>query len=272
MTTVFRRLLFARAAKILPQRILITGASSGIGAALAEAYAAPGIHLFLSGRDGERLAAVVACCQSKGAFAEGRCLDVRDAAAMADWIAACEAQGPLDLVVANAGISSGVGGENNHALQTRLIMGVNVDGVMNTVLPALDAMRPRRRGHVALVASVAGFRGLPSAPAYCASKAAVKVWGEGLRGWLARENIYVSVILPGFVESRITAANDFSMPLLMSAPKAARIIQNGLARNRGRIAFPWPTVFVSWLAAALPDWMMDWIGRRLPEKRATTES
>jgi short-subunit dehydrogenase len=174
---------------------------------------------------------------------------------MATWIAACEAAGPLDLLIANAGISAGVGGEPDFAAQTRLIFGVNLDGVLNTVLPAVEAMRQRGQGQIALVASVAGFRGLPSAPAYCASKAAVKVWGEGLRGWLAQDGVGVSVILPGFVESRITAANDFSMPFLMSAERAAAKIKRGLARNQGRIAFPWPTVFVSW------------VGRHLPEKK-----
>lgn len=250
-----------------PRRVMITGASSGIGHALALAYAAPGVSLYLSGRNAARLAAVVKECQARGADAEGRCLDVQDRPAMAAWIATCQAAAPLDLVVANAGISAGVGGEPDFDAQTRLIFGVNLDGVLNTVLPVVEAMRQRRQGQIALVASVAGFRGLPSAPAYCASKAAVKVWGEGLRGWLAGDGVGVSVILPGFVESRITAANDFSMPFLMPADRAAEKIKRGLARNRGRIAFPWPTVFVSWLAGALPDGVMDWIGRRLPEKK-----
>jgi short-subunit dehydrogenase len=246
---------------------MITGASSGIGQGLALAYAAAGVSLYLSGRDQARLAAVVSACQERGATVEGCCLDVQDREGMATWIAACEAAGPLDLLIANAGISAGVGGEPDFAAQTRLIFGVNLDGVLNTVLPAVEAMRQRGQGQIALVASVAGFRGLPSAPAYCASKAAVKVWGEGLRGWLAQDGVGVSVILPGFVESRITAANDFSMPFLMSAERAAAKIKRGLARNQGRIAFPWPTVFVSWLAGALPDGVMDWVGRHLPEKK-----
>lgn len=249
-----------------PRSVLITGASSGIGAALALAYAAPGVLLALSGRDETRLADIAARCRAAGASVMTRVLCVTDAPAMAAWVAEAEAAAPLDLVIANAGISAGTGGGGESADQTRAIFAVNVNGVLNTVLPAIEAMRPRRAGQVAIIASVAGFRGLPSAPAYTASKAAVKAWGEGLRGWLAREGIAVSVVLPGFVESRITAVNTFRMPFLMSAEAAAQRIRDGLARNRGRIAFPWPTVFGAWLMSVLPDALADRLTRSLPGK------
>lgn len=256
-----------------PRHALITGASSGIGQALAEHYARPGCYLSLSGRNAGRLAQVADRCRARGAEVSQTVLDVCDASAMAAWIAEADRLAPLDLVVANAGISGGTGGVaakasvgGESAEQARAIFATNLAGVINTVYPALEAMGPRRQGQIALVASVAGFRGLPSAPAYCASKAAVKVWGEGLRGALARDGIDLSVILPGFVESRITDANGFHMPLLMPAPRAARIIARGLARNRGRIAFPWPTVFACWLLATLPNALVDWLGRALPQK------
>lgn len=246
--------------------VLITGASSGIGAALAREYAAPGVRLALCGRDAARLEEVAAACRATGAEVAARVLSVTDAEAVAAWVAEADAAAPLDLVVANAGISAGTGDGSESADQTRAIFAVNVDGVLNTVLPALAPMRARRRGQVAIVASVAGFRGLPSAPAYCASKAAVKAWGEGLRGWLAGDGVRVSVILPGFVESRITAANRFRMPFLMPAEKAARLIRRGLERDRGRIAFPWPTVFGAWLLSVLPDALADRLTRGLPGK------
>lgn len=256
-----------------PRHILITGGSSGIGRALAEHYAASGVRLTLNGRNSERLAEVARICQARGAVVDVQSVDVCDAQAMADWIAGADAVAPLDLVIANAGISGGTGGVaassvigGESAEQARAIFATNLAGVINTVYPALAVMGPRRRGQLALVASVAGFRGLPSAPAYCASKAAVKVWGEGLRGAVAADGIAVSVILPGFVESRITDANTFKMPLLMPAERAARIISKGLARNRGRIAFPWPTVFGGWLLGALPDALIDGLGRLLPKK------
>ncbi|MGC2855689.1 SDR family NAD(P)-dependent oxidoreductase [Novispirillum sp. DQ9] len=246
--------------------VLITGASSGIGAALAREYAAPGVRLALCGRDAVRLEEVAAACRATGAEVAACVLSVTDAEAVAAWVAEADAAAPLDLVVANAGISAGTGDGSESAEQTRAIFAVNVDGVLNTVLPALAPMRARRRGQVAIVASVAGFRGLPSAPAYCASKAAVKAWGEGLRGWLAGDGVRVSVILPGFVESRITAANRFRMPFLMPAEKAARLIRRGLERDRGRIAFPWPTVFGAWLLSVLPDALADRLTRGLPGK------
>lgn len=246
--------------------IAITGASSGIGEALACRFAAPGVRLALTGRDAGRLEAVAETCRRRGAEVAAQVLDVTDAAAMQAFLTTQDVVRPFDLVVANAGISAGTGDGAEGPEQTRRIFAVNVDGVFNTLLPVIDVMRSRKSGQLAIVASVAGFRGFPGAPAYCASKAAVRVWGEGLRGWLAGDGVGVSVILPGFVESRMTAVNRFPMPFLMTAETAAEIIRRGLERDRGRIAFPWPTVFAAWLAAALPDAVVDRLTRRLPAK------
>lgn len=249
-----------------PRHVLITGASSGIGEALAIAYAAPGTTLSLIGRNADRLLEVTRRCQAAGARAESTVCDVTNEEALTAWMKARDEAEPLDLVVANAGISVGTGGFSENADQARRIMDVNVIGVMNTVLPAIDLMRPRRHGHIVIISSLAAFRGLAGAPAYGASKAAVRVWGEGLRPLLARDNIGVSVVCPGFVVSRITAVNRFHMPLLMQADKAANIIRRGIAANRGRIAFPWPIAAGVWLMAALPDRIADALGRRLPFK------
>jgi len=248
------------------QSILITGASSGIGAALAKHAAGPGISLTLIGRRESALREVAQSCESLQAHVDCRTVDVRDAIAMKDVIDAADTARPLDLVIANAGISSGTGSGGEGEAQTREIFAVNVDGVMNTVLPALAHMQSRRKGHVAIMSSLAGFRGLAGAPAYAASKAAVKSWGEGLRGALAKEGVGVSVICPGFVESGITAQNDFPMPFFMSAERAAKIIYRGLEHNRGRIAFPWPVVFGTWLLDALPNAAGDFLTARLPKK------
>ncbi len=246
--------------------MLITGGSSGIGKALALAYAAPGVRLSLTGRDKDRLESVAESCRTKGAETSHTSCDVTEADALAAWINQRDQARPLDLVIANAGVSAGSGGFSEDPAQTRRIMDVNVGGVMNTVLPAMDLMRPRRRGHIAIVSSMAAFRGLAGAPAYGASKAAIRVWGEGLRPLLARDNIGVSVICPGFVVSGMTAVNKFHMPFLMEADKAAQIILRGIADNRGRIAFPWPIGAGVWLMAALPDRIADALGRRLPFK------
>ena len=245
------------------QHILITGASSGIGEALAMAYAAVGVTLSLSGRNEARLGAVAEACRQRGASVDAAARDVTDRDAMASWITSRDQISPIDLVIANAGVSAGIGESDD---TTRRIFAINLDGVINTVLPALAVMRPRKRGQFALISSLASFRGMGGAPAYCSSKAAVRVWGEGLRGALAGEGIGVSVVCPGFVTSRMTDVNTFPMPFLMSAEKAAAIIQRGLAANTGRVAFPWPMLFGVWFLALLPDAVAGAFTRVLPRK------
>lgn len=246
--------------------ILITGASSGLGAGLARAFAASGTTLHLSGRDLARLDEVAGQCRAKGAQVHLRQIDVTDPAACADWVLASESVSPLDLVIANAGISAGTGGGGETAEQTRTIFATNVDGVFNTVMPALPPMQSRRRGQIAIMSSLASFRGFPGAPAYCASKAAVRVWGEGLRGEMAPFGIGVSVICPGFVETPMTAVNRFRMPFLMDVERASRIMARGLEENRGRIAFPWPMHVMARIAGCLPSRLMDRIAAGMPKK------
>lgn len=249
-----------------PRAILITGASSGIGEALARLYARPGMRLALTGRDAGRLAAVAAACRGAGADVLEGAIDATDAASMARFVAEADAVAPLDLVIANAGISGGTHGGDERPEQVRAIMAVNVDGVLNTVLAALPLFQTRRRGQIAIMSSLASFRGFPGAPAYCASKAAVRVWGEGLRGELAPQGIEVSVVCPGFVVSRMTAQNRFPMPLLMPVERAAGLVARGLAANRARIAFPWRLYFAAWMVGALAPALTDpWLAR-LPKK------
>ena len=249
-----------------PQAILITGASSGIGAALAREYAAAGITLYLLGRNSERLQAVANDCRAKGATVRTAMIDVTDKDAMQAYIEQADAQTPLDLVIANAGISAGTGGTQEPADQVEKIFNVNVNGVLHTVQPAVARMAARKKGHIAIIASLAGMRALPSCPAYSASKAAVRYYGDALRGALHADGVMVSVICPGYIHTPMTAVNDFRMPLVMSAARAARIIRCGLNRRKARIAFPlalyWP---LCWLAA-LPVFLTDGLFRRLPAK------
>jgi short-subunit dehydrogenase len=269
-----RRRLEAGTAMKDPRSILVTGGTSGIGEALALAYAAPGRVVALTGRDPERAAAVAAACRALGAEALAETIDAADGPAMAEFVARLHARMPLDLVIANAGVSAGTGGGSESGEQARRILRVNIDGVVNTVMPAIDCMlaKPaagaKRRGQIAIMSSLAGFRGFPGAPAYCASKAAVKVWGEALRGELHAKGIGVSVICPGYVRSRMTEKNRFPMPFLMDAGRAARIIRRGLARNKARIAFPWPMHALVALIAGLPPGVTDPLFRRLPKKAA----
>lgn len=251
-----------------PRSILITGASSGIGAALARRYAGEGVALFLGGRHAARLEAVAAACRAKGAAAQTAAVEVTDAAGMQAWINGADDAAPLDLVVANAGVSAGTGGGGEGCEQTRRLFQVNVLGKVNTVMPALTRMRPRRHGQVAIMSSLAGFRGFPGAPAYCGSKAAVRLWGESLRADLAHEGIGVSVLCPGYIDTAMTAGNGFRMPMLMGADRAAERIRRGLAANRARIAFPLPVYLAVRLLAALPPALVDPLLRRLPRKPA----
>lgn len=234
------------------RHILITGASSGIGAALARHYAGPETRLRLGGRDLTRLEEVATACRAEGAAVVPKPVAVTDRSAMREWILAADADAALDLVIANAGIGADEGFGRGSETLARPVFEVNVDGVLNTVYPAMERMVERGRGQIAFMSSLAGYRGFPDAPAYSASKAAIKALAEAWRGALAPCGIRVSVICPGFIETPMTARNRFPMPFLMTADRAASIIAAGLARDRPRIAFPWPMVLGSWLVAALP--------------------
>jgi short-subunit dehydrogenase len=248
-----------------PRSILITGASSGIGAALARAYAAPRTRLAICGRDTARLAAVADLCRERGAEVIETCLDVTEAPAVAAWIDTADRASPLELVIANAGVQGGLwrDGAGETLGELHRVMEVNFGGVSNTIHPVLPAMRRRRRGQIALIASLAALRGLPYSPGYCASKAAVRIYGEALRSWLAPEGIDVSVVLPGFVETRLSNTVSGPKPLIFSPERAAGIIRRGLAKGRRQIAFPYPLYLGMKLMRALPAGLVDTILRRV---------
>jgi NAD(P)-dependent dehydrogenase (short-subunit alcohol dehydrogenase family) len=235
--------------------VLLTGASSGIGRAFALALAAPGVVLHLGGRDAGRLDAVAEACRACGADARPRPGDVRDGAAMADWIGRA---GRLDLVIANAGISAGTFGGPETAEQTRAVFAVNLDGVLNTVLPAIAAMRDQPpdaagvRGRIAVVASIAAFVPAPGAPAYCASKSAADAWTVATAAVMRSRGIRMTSLCPGYIRTPMTAGNRFPMPGLMDADRAVRIMLRGIAAGRVRVAFPWWIAAGARLVGALP--------------------
>jgi len=246
--------------------ILITGASSGLGEALALDYAAGGVVLSLTGRDEARLRAVADEAGRRGSQVVSPTLDVTDRQRLKGWILERDAALPVDLVIANAGISAGTRNGKESEEQSSAIMDVNLNGVLNTIYPLIPAMCTRGRGQIAIMSSLAGFRGFAGAPAYCASKAAARVYGEALRGDLLRHGVRVNVICPGFVKTPMTDVNRFYMPFLMSPERAAKIMRRGLEKDKARIAFPWRMYALVRLFAALPDWLLNMAARWMPRK------
>jgi short-subunit dehydrogenase len=241
--------------------VVITGASSGIGEALALDYAAPGVALAITGRDIQRLQAVAEACRARGATVEAGQVDVAQRADMADWLGKFDDRHPVDLVIANAGISIDKGNDSLADFSVlRRTLDVNVGGVLNTVEPMVGRLVGRGRGQIGIVSSLASFIGLPYSASYNASKACVRVWGESIRYVLKKSGVGVSVICPGFVVSRITADAPFPMPFMMSSERASRIIRRGLAHDKARIAFPFGTKAAVWLGNALPG---TWTARLL---------
>jgi short-subunit dehydrogenase len=251
-----------------PKNILISGAGSGIGRALAIAYSAPDTNLFLCGRNKEKLEATKSLCEELKANVLLKILDVRDEAATKNWIEEIEKNQALDLVIANAGISAGTASGTESFAQVKEIFATNLSGVLNLIHPAIEKMKMRKRGQIAIISSLAGLRGLPSSPAYSGSKAAVRVYAEGLRGNLAKFGIEVNAICPGYVKTPMTDVNDFPMPFLMEAEKAAKIIKCGLTKNKSRIAFPFALYFVVWLMSLISTKITDPIFAKLPGKNA----
>ncbi len=239
-----------------PASLLITGAASGIGRALALATAAPGRTLHLGDRDAAGLEAVAAACRDAGARVLARAVDVTDMAAMARWVGG---SGRLDLVVASAGVNfSSIVGQPETPAQARHVFAVNLHGVLNTAQPAMELMALQDpgpdglRGRIAVLASLAAFVSVPGAPAYCASKAAVDAWAVGNAHPARARGIQLTSICPGYVRTPMTAINGFHMRGLMEPERAAALILRGVARGRVRVAFPFGMALCSRIGAMLP--------------------
>jgi short-subunit dehydrogenase len=248
-----------------PACVLITGAAGGIGAALAREYAAPGRTLVLHGREATRLAALAAECEARGARVQTLVLDLLDGAAAVQALLELSARQLVDLAIVNAGVMSVIGrGEAvEDFARVRALMAVNVDGALATVAGVLP-MRRRGSGQIALVSSLSAYFGMPVMPTYSASKAALKAYGEALRSWLAPQGVAVNVVMPGFVDSAMTGQLSVPKPFMMAPERAAYLIRRGLARDRARIAFPFPFSWAAWWLSVLPpaisQRILRWLG------------
>jgi hypothetical protein len=246
-------------------RIFITGASSGIGAALAAHYAREGAVLGLCAR---RLEPTRSLLDSLGAAGACYPVDVTDApslqAAAADFT---RRFGTPDIVIANAGVSAGTLTENLEDLSAfRKIMDTNVLGVAVTFQPFLEALRARGSGILVGVASVAGFRGLPGGGAYSASKSAAITYLESLRVELRGSGVSVVTLCPGYIRTPMTAANRYRMPFLIDADEAARRMARVISAKRRFAVIPWQMALVSIVLRRLPRWLYDRMAARAPRK------
>ena len=246
-------------------KIVITGATSGIGAALACHYARAETTLGLIGRRQEQLAAVTARCQAQGAQVCAAPLDVRDAAAMQAYAEQFLATaGGIDIVIANAGIGERDALASGNASHHARVFEVNVLGMLNTLLPFIPGMILQQHGHLVAIASIAGFRVLPGSTTYAATKVAVRALMEGY-GWeLRRYGIITTTINPGFVVSEMTARNQFRMPFLLQTEVAARRIARAIARRRCVYTFPWPMAIVAHLLPLVPGVLLRRAGSYRP--------
>ncbi len=237
------------------RNIAITGASSGLGRALAIEYAAPGITLALIGRDSSRLEEVAAAARRRGAGVSVGQIDVRDAAAMREFLLPFDAASPINCLIASAGVTmvTASPGSVEDLTKTAELFDVNLNGMMNALAPVAPQMRRRRAGQIALFGSIAAFAPPPDSPSYAASKAAIVAFGLATRALYRADGVSVSVVCPGFVDTPMTGSFSSWKPFLISAEDAARRIRRGLDGRKALIAFPLPL----YLAARFQQWLPD---------------
>ena len=240
---------------------LITGASSGLGRALATWFAKQGVKVYAAARRTQDLEALQ---REVGENVVPLTLDVSKAAATFTRIAQLDEEcGGLDLVVANAG----VGGETRPAridwAQLQNLIDVNVAGATATLVAALPRMVERKRGHLVGISSIAALGALPRNAGYCASKAWVSMFCESLRFDTERHGVHVTAILPGFVKSEMTATNKHPMPFILETADAADRMGRAIARRAKTYAFPWPLAAVASVGQALPRPLYRLVGKRL---------
>lgn len=248
---------------VKPIRIFITGASSGLGAALARHYGKTGGQLGLTGRRMDAL-------QSTARNLDARCYvaDVRDLSAMqAAAYAFITAFGPPDIVIAAAGISVGTITEDTQDAEIfRAVMDANVLGLVHTFQPFIEAMRRNGGGVLCGISSVSGVRGLPGASAYAASKAAARVYLESLRIEMREYGLAVVTVAPGFIDTPMTQVNPYPMPFKMTADDAATKVAQCIQRRRSYSVIPWQMAWVARLMRCLPNAIYDAAVEKAPRK------
>jgi short-subunit dehydrogenase len=252
-----------------PRTILITGASSGIGAALArahaQAYARFGVTLLLWGRDEARLNETSAQCRALGAKAVTQCFDLRDAAGFVAGLSAADAQTPIDLAIFNAGLGGTIAkGEFAEAPQmAQAIAEVNFVAPVAGANALAGAMAKRGRGQIVLVGSISESYPLPMAPTYAASKAGLRLFAEALGLRMKKFGVMVSLVSPGFIDTPMSRQVTEPKPFLMDADKAARIIARDIALGARVIVVPWQFRVMRGFTNLLPRALVRWVMTRV---------
>ena len=240
--------------KVNSLTILITGATSAIGQEFALHYARAGYILHLQGRNSDLLKQISSQCRTIGAQVFNYQLDLLDESKVATWLDQLLSETKLDLFIANAGMNINTGRDRTGETELEMIqlLDLNIKATLVMTNKIAKQMRADGAGQIALISSLAAYYGLPNTPSYCASKAAVKAYGEALRGWLAPAGVKVSVVMPGYVQSAMCDGMPGPKPFMLQPKQAAVIIAKGLATNKARISFPFPLNFGTWLLAVLP--------------------
>ncbi len=249
--------------------IWITGASTGIGRELALRLADCGVTVAVSARSADKLGDLAKLSQNIKSYP----LDVTDLdASLATAAQIAQELGPIDLAILNAGVWLPMGATAYDPLAVTKSMAVNYTGVTNALAPLLPAMIARKSGHIAIVSSVAGYRGLPVAISYAPTKAALISLAETLYPDLLDENVKITVINPGFVDTDMTKRNDFPMPFMVSTEFAADATIKGLIKGKFEIVFPWQMKLMAKISRLLPYWMYFGFINTLPDQPAPTPS
>ncbi len=235
---------------------VITGASSGIGWSLAKTLARGGARVGLIARRGAALEELAAEIRQEGGVAAFAVADVTDRHRLRRAVEElAEALGPVDLMVANAGVGVPTTLEPVNIDVVEETIRVNVLGVIYAIDAVLPSMLRRKTGQIAAISSLAGYKGMPGESAYCASKAAVNTYMEALRVQVRDRGITVSTICPGFIRTPMTSTMTF-MPFVLTADQAAERIVRALARKVKVYNFPRRTATLMWIAQRLPDWLL----------------
>jgi short-subunit dehydrogenase len=207
----------------------------------------------LGGRDAERLENVAAICRGKGAVVRITVIDVTDVVAMRRWVNDADTEQSLDLVIANAGVSGESRPPGDDLDVSHRIYAVNVMGMLNTIEPILPQFRSRRAGAICIVASVAGFFGVPRGPAYSGSKASMIIHGEAWSRALAPYGVNVTIACPGYIRTPMTSLRASKLPFIMEPDEAARIIIQSIKSGRTKIIFPLQMRIAAMVLSLLPE-------------------